>query len=73
MANQYAIKAWVTGGSYGAGIYEIHKNGSYAGYVNVGKLKDLKLVRRIDHTKKAEAFLNTPDGEAWFLANRRIN
>lgn len=68
------IKAWATGGPYGSGIYEIHDNSEgFQGYLPVQNLKDKGLVRRIDHTKKADGYLSTPEGEAYFLANRTLS
>lgn len=66
MEETLEIAAWATGGKFGSGVYEIHKDGRYAGLVSVSHLKDKGLVRRIDHTKKVEAFLNTEEGRKWF-------
>lgn len=68
MSEALKISAWATGGRYGAGVYEIHRDGRYAGLVSVNRMKQMGLVKRIDHTKKAEAFLNTEEGQKWFEA-----
>ncbi|TPG86859.1 hypothetical protein EEL32_12160 [Brevibacillus laterosporus] len=73
MESTLKIKAWATGGPYGVGVYEIHDSvGGSLGLLDVQKLKDKGLVRRIDHSKKAEDYLNTDEGRAFFLANRRF-
>lgn len=74
MTGNLRIKAWATGWKYGVGVYEIHdENGHFQGLVPVQKLKEMGFVRRIDHSKKAEEFLNTNNGREWFLQNRAFN
>ncbi|MGG4447611.1 DUF3797 domain-containing protein [Brevibacillus porteri] len=66
------IAAWATIGPQR--IYEIHdKDGRFFGYVNVNVLQQMGYVKRIDHSKKAEAFFNTPNGLAWVKQNRFFN
>ncbi|ODB61402.1 hypothetical protein [Paenibacillus polymyxa] len=73
MDMQLKIVCWATGFKFGAGTYEVHdQDGGFRGFCSVAKLKEKGLVRRIDHTKKAEAFLNTDEGRAWFRKNRTV-
>lgn len=66
------ICAWATGGDYGVGVYEIHnEKGEYQGLISIALLKAKGLVRRVDHYKKAEEYLNTDEGRSFFLRYRR--
>ncbi|MNM07328.1 hypothetical protein D3C81_173690 [compost metagenome] len=68
------ISCWATGGPFGVGVYEIHdEHERFLGYAPVAELKEKGLVRRIDHNKKVEEFLNTDEGKEWFKMNRRLN
>lgn len=67
------VSAWVTGGIYGKGVYEIHGKNGFAGYLRISPLKEKGLVKRIDHTKKINEWLNTEEGRAYFSKNRRTN
>ncbi|TKH35978.1 hypothetical protein C1I59_13570 [Paenibacillus polymyxa] len=73
MGEQLKIVCWATGFKFAKGVYEIHnQDGRFRGFCSVEALKDKGLVRRIDHTKKAEAFLNTDEGRSWFRRNRTV-
>ncbi|AYB41029.1 DUF3797 domain-containing protein [Brevibacillus laterosporus] len=63
------ISAWATVGP--RKIYELHdKNDRFFGYVSVNELQKMGYVKRIDHSKKAEEFFNTPEGLDWVKKNR---
>lgn len=63
------IAAWATIGP--RKVYELHdENNRFYGYVNVNTLQGMGYVRRIDHTKKAAEFINTPAGLEWVESNR---
>lgn len=72
---EIAFMAW--GGQFGKGIYEIRyffKNESKrrvfdSVMVTVSVFKNKGLVRRIDHTKKTNEWLNTQEGKQWFFEN----
>ncbi|AKG36113.1 hypothetical protein [Paenibacillus durus] len=73
-AETLKISCHATGGPYGAGVYEIHdEHNRFLGLCSVPALKELGVVRRIDHYRKAEAFLNTAAGREWFMQNRRFS
>lgn len=61
------IIAWLAWGQ--AGYYEVHGK-TESGEINRLKLpfihcREKKLIRRYDHTKKIQDFLNTDDGQKW--------
>ncbi|AIW41806.1 hypothetical protein [Paenibacillus polymyxa] len=73
MSEQLKIVCWATGFKFENGAYEVHsQDGRFQGFCSVASLKEKGLVRRIDHTKKAEVFLNTDEGRAWFRKNRTV-
>jgi hypothetical protein len=41
--------------------------------VSVNELQKMGYVKRIDHSKKAEEFFNTSEGQEWIQKNRFIN
>lgn len=68
------IACWATGGKYGSGVYEVHgHSGLFRGLIPVSLFKEKGLVKRIDHTKRAEQFLNTDEGKKFFLENRSFS
>lgn len=73
---QLTIRAWGTSRRKGvlvAGVYEIHDAGSFVGYAPILPLKALGYVKRVDHNRKAEEFLNTEEGQQWFKRNRTFS
>lgn len=60
------IEAWATGLWMGNGVYEVSSK-TYPGrlYCSVDELKHRKYVKRIDQNGRAEAYLNTPNGQKW--------
>lgn len=49
------------------GVYEVSIHGQGHKYLPIDELKKLSGVKRIDHTAKIEAWLNTDDGRKWAL------
>ncbi|QYY44746.1 hypothetical protein ACKE5C_19310 (plasmid) [Aneurinibacillus thermoaerophilus] len=70
-----AFMAW--GGMYGKGIYEVRyyfdgligQRTFNSVIVPVSVFKEKGLVRRIDHHKKADEWLNTAEGKRWLVEN----
>lgn len=66
------IACWATIGP--KRIYEIHdEDNRFFGFVNVDTLQKMGYVKRIDHTKKVNEFIGTPEGVKWVEQNRFFN
>ncbi|HEY4429536.1 MAG TPA: hypothetical protein VGN87_00715 [Paenibacillus sp.] len=69
---QLSVAAWATMGP--RKVYELHdKDNRFYGHVSVNELQRMGYVKRIDHCKKAEEFINTPEGLDWVKKNRFFN